>query len=110
MNAKEPLPESLRKLGTILLKRSRRQLFGLLGKHSSVFQIDGLRNDVLRYDIKTSSLPTKQPPWRFPIGRREEGEKQIAEMLDNDVIELSSCPWGRPCFVGEEERILSVLC
>ena len=58
-------------------------------RHSSVFQLNSEplgRTNLVRHDIITSSHPIKQPPVRFSIGLGEEGEKQIAEMLDKTVI------------------------
>ena len=86
MTAKEP--EALRKLceetQNDLTKEEIRQMSGLQKKHSSVFQLDGEalgRIDLIRHDIKTSIHPIRQPPQRFPIGLREEEEKQIDKML-----------------------------
>ena len=72
---------------------------GLLRKHFSIFQLDGEplgRTYLIRHDIKTNSHLIRQLPQRFPIGLREEGKKQIAELLKKDVIEPSSSPWASP--------------
>ena len=63
------------------------------------FQLEGQplgRTQLIQHEIHTSRLPIRQPPWRFPIGLREEGEKQIEEMIEKDVIELSLSPWASP--------------
>ena len=103
MTAKKSLQEVLRKLSEVskydLTKEEKRQLSGLFRKHSSIFQLDGKplgRTDLIRHDIKTNSHPIRQPPWSFPIGLRKESEKQIAEKLENNVIEPSSSLWASP--------------
>ena len=100
MTAMEQLPEALRKpceeTWYDLTKEEKNQLSGLLKKHSSVFQLDAEplgRTDLIRHNINTSGHPIRQPPQRFPIGLREEGKKQIAGMLEKDVIEPASSLW-----------------
>ena len=68
-------------------------------RHKDAFQLDGQplgRTQLIQHEIHTLSLPIRQPPRRFPIGLREEGERQIEEMMDKDVIEPSSSPWACP--------------
>ena len=82
-----------------LSKSEKRQLSRLLGKHQGVFQLEGEplgRTDLVKHEINTVGPPVRQPPRRFPIGLREEGEKQIRDMLEKDVIEPSNSPWASP--------------
>ena len=71
----------------------------LLERHKDAFQPEGQplgKTQLIQHEIHTSSPPIRQPPRRFPIGLREEGEKQIEEMIEKDVIEPSSSPWASP--------------
>ena len=69
-----------------------------------MFQLNDEPLDLIRHDIKTNSHPIRQPPQRFPIGLREEGEKQTAEMLEKDVIEPSSSPWAGPVVLAKKDE------
>ena len=98
-----PLPEPLRKLCEEaqfdLTKEEGRELSQLLRKHKGAFQLEGEpigRTDLVKHEITTTGHPLRQPPRRFPIGLREEGEKQVQEMLKQDVIEPSASPWASP--------------
>ena len=82
-----------------LTREEGKQLSKLLMKHQSVFQLKGEplgRTHLVEHEIHTTGPPVRQPPRRFPIGLREEGEKQIQEMLEKDVIETSTSPWASP--------------
>ena len=78
-----------------------------------MFQLDDEplgRTDLISYDIKTNSHPIRQPPRRFPLGQREEGEKQIPEMLEKESDRAILESVGDSGDVSEEEGwILSVL-
>ena len=100
---KEPLPEELQKVCNDtqydLTPEERKQLSRLLHRHKGVFQLEGEplgRTNLVQHEIHTTGPPIRQAPRRFPIGLREEGEKQVEEMLRRDVIEPSSSPWASP--------------
>ena len=71
----------------------------LLRKHQTVFQLQGEplgRTELVKHEIHTTAPPIRQGPRRFPIGLRQEGERQIQDMLEKDVIEPSVSPWASP--------------
>ena len=100
---RESLPEELQRICEEtqyeLTREERRQLSGLLAEHQGVFQLQGEplgRTHLVEHGINTTGPPIRQGPRRFPIGLRDEGEKQIQEMLEKDVIEPSTSPWASP--------------
>eukprot|EP00794_Sanderia_malayensis_P000634 gene634-1302_t len=46
--------------------------------------------------ITNDAQPVKRKPYRIPYAYLEETEKQITEMLNNDIIRPSSSPWNAP--------------
>ena len=78
-----------------LSKDEKKQLSKFLHRHKDVFQLEGEpleRTHLVQHDILMTGPPIRQPPRRFPKGLRQEGERQIQEMLQRDVIELvQSC-------------------
>ena len=75
-------------------------------KHRDVFQLDGQplgRTQLTQHGIHTSSPLICQPPGRFPNGLREDGEKQIEEMMKRDVVEPSSSPWASPVVLDKKK-------
>ncbi|UYV64930.1 K02A2.6-like [Cordylochernes scorpioides] len=55
------------------------------------------RTNVTQHRIDTGgATPVKQLPRRLPMTRRDEVDKLIEEMAEQDVIEPSSSPWASP--------------
>ena len=103
MSGRETLPEELVRICEDtqydLTREEKKQLSQLLYKHKDVFQFEDEplgRTKLTEHEIHTTGRPIRQAPRRFPIGLREEGQKQIEEMLKRDVIEPSVSPWASP--------------
>ena len=55
------------------------------------------RTGLTQHSIVTGQAPPiKQSPRRVPFAMRDELEKQVDEMLDQDIIESSKSPWSSP--------------
>ena len=71
----------------------------LLNEFGDVFAVKtselGRCTKVLHH-IETTGQPTYQHPYRTPVHLRPIVRKQIAEMLENDVIRPSVSPYGAP--------------
>ena len=78
----------------------KNKLYQLLKKYKAVFAKDEYdlgRTNVLKHEIPLeSTTPIKQRPYRMEYALREESEKQIKGMLENDIIKPSFSPWTSP--------------
>ncbi|MEW8548469.1 MAG: reverse transcriptase domain-containing protein, partial [Candidatus Thiodiazotropha sp.] len=55
------------------------------------------RTNLTQHSIFTNDArPIKQPPRRVPFAMREQLQKQVDEMLEQDIIEPSKSPWSSP--------------
>ena len=53
--------------------------------------------DLIKHQINTGDAPPiRQPVRRLPLAKREEAEKAVQEMREQDVIEPSASPWSSP--------------
>ena len=82
-----------------LSQTQRDQLLQMLKEHwraCAEARDHGWTNRV-RHSIHTGdSLPIRQVPCRIPLGQREEANKVVQDMLERDVISISSSPWCSP--------------
>lgn len=81
--------------------KERQALQGLIAKYSDIFHLPGDKLNtcnVYEQQIKTkvdcSAVYVK--PYRVPFSQKAEIQKQIQEMLDNDIIEPASSEWSSP--------------
>ncbi|XP_076271644.1 uncharacterized protein LOC143203410, partial [Rhynchophorus ferrugineus] len=78
-------------------------LFKLLQKYRHVLHKTGdkltFTNEV-KHKIKTTDeIPVHVKTYRYPYVHKNEIEKQIAEMLENKIIQPSSSPWSSPVWI-----------
>ncbi|XP_076269006.1 uncharacterized protein LOC143201674 [Rhynchophorus ferrugineus] len=78
-------------------------LFKLLQKYRHVLHKTGdkltFTNEV-KHKIKTTDeIPVHAKTYRYPYVHKNEIEKQIAEMLENKIIQPSSSPWSSPVWI-----------
>lgn len=72
--------------------------------YNDIFYLEGDKlshADSVRHSIPVPQdcKPINQRMYRLPQTHREEVNKQIQELLDNDIIELSKSPWNSPIFL-----------
>ena len=76
------------------------QAHNLLCKYSHLFSQgpqDVGRTDIIKHRIDTQGeAPTRQPPHRLPLAKREEAQQAITDMRKQGVIEPSASPWASP--------------
>ena len=66
------------------------------------------RTDLVKHHINTgTAAPVRQPPWRFPLAKREEA---IEEMKVDGIIELSDSPWSPVVLVKKKDGSTRFLC
>jgi hypothetical protein len=75
-----------------------KHVHSLLTKYKTLFAESNLdlgKTDIVRHKIETGNArPVKQPPRRMHVHQHSEMDKQIDDMLDQDVIEPSVSPWA----------------
>ena len=78
--------------------------------HSDIFEETLEHTNVVQHKIDTGdSRPLRKYPRRLPCAYREETRKQVAEMLDQDVIQASRSPWASPILLVKKGWHLSFL-
>ena len=103
------------RMGKNLTKEQRNQLFRLLEKYKHVFEWSEFcptSTTLTEHKINTgNAAPIRQRPYRLPQAAQKEVQRQVDEMLKNQVIEESQSPWASPiilvkkkCEEGQEQK------
>ncbi|KAL6440856.1 hypothetical protein ACFW04_003346 [Cataglyphis niger] len=75
----------------------------LIDRHQDLFHLPGSKlgfTSVIKHKIVTSDeQPINTKQYRFPPIHKEEIDKQIKELLDNDVIKPSESPYNSPLWI-----------
>ncbi|KAL6417766.1 hypothetical protein ACFW04_014363 [Cataglyphis niger] len=75
----------------------------LIDRHQDLFHLPGSKlgfTSVIKHKIATSDeQPINTKQYRFPPVHKEEIEKQIKELLENDVIKPSESPYNSPLWI-----------
>ena len=82
-----------------LTPEEQQRLKELILKNRNIFNIyTGLRTTSLtQHRIDTGDhLPISVPPYRVSPAQRDEIERQVSQMLENDIIQPSDSPWASP--------------
>ena len=59
------------------------------------------RTSLVEYkiDLVPGTRPIKQAPYRLPLAKRQDAEKEIKLMAEKDLIEPSTSPWSSPVII-----------
>jgi hypothetical protein len=86
----------------------------LLSRYSNVFSTGDLdigRTNLVKHRIDTGNArPVRQPLRRSSAEKRQEVERQVAELLDKKFIEQSDSPWSSPVVLVTKKDGTQRLC
>lgn len=76
----------------------------LCSEYSDIFFLEGEKircTDAVQYEIKTTgvSQPVYQRPYRLPYSQKNEIDKQVEQLIKDDIITPSESPWNAPLLV-----------
>ncbi|XP_062598979.1 uncharacterized protein LOC134260435 [Saccostrea cucullata] len=90
-----------------ITETEKSELSSVLSRYEDIFVgLDGKlgRTNKVEHTINTGeSKPIKLPPRRLPLAQKEIAEKEIKNMLDQDIIETSSSPWASPIVLVQKK-------
>lgn len=81
----------------------KKALMNCLSKYTDIFHLEGeplTHTNVINHSINTGdSAPIHVKSYRFPEIHKDEVEKQIKKMLEQNIIRPSMSPWSAPVWV-----------
>lgn len=88
-------------LSSYLNKEEQISIENICAKYADVFHIPGDKlsvTNVMEHSIKLRDnvTPVYKKPYRLPHALKSEVQRQIKDMLDNDIIEESTSEWSSP--------------
>ena len=93
----------------------RREVYELINEYRDLFTNDSMkpkRVKVMKHKIVTNdALPQFRKPFRIPYAFEEEMNKQVNEMVENEIIRPSSSPWNAPVMlVRKKDQTMRFVC
>lgn len=84
-----------------MVPKDREEILKICAQFSDIFYLEGDKlscTDVLKHTIqlKEDTAPINLRPYRLPEAQKEEVQKQIDKMLEEQIIEPSISPWSAP--------------
>lgn len=112
-NENEHTVDRLNKLNRILKRKVpefvRNKLLSLCMKFSDIFHIEGDKctvNNFYEQQIRLSdNTPVFTKNYRLPYTQKAEVDRQVRELLENDLIELSTSPYNSPLIIVPKKTI-----
>ncbi len=90
------------------------KLNSLLEEYSDVFATSNLdlgRTSIIQHKIDTGDAnPIKQAPYRTSQSQRQDIENHISNMLEQDVIQISTSPWSSPVVLVKKKEGTTRFC
>lgn len=101
-------PERLQQITQLLRidhlnEEEKQTLIDICHEYNHIFHVKGdtlTHTNAIEHEIPTSSqTPINTKSYRYPQVYKEEVDRQIKKMLEDDIIEPSSSPWNSPVWV-----------
>lgn len=84
-------------------KSRLRELISEFGPAFSTSGTDIGHCEVIKHRVSTGdAAPVYRRAYRIPYSKRDEMERQVNELLDAEIIEHSTSPWGAPALLVEK--------
>ena len=102
-------------MGASLSGDEKIKLQTLINRFGDVFAVDPKKprlNKIMKHSIDTqNSLPQFRKPYRIPRAYEDEVNRQLDEMLKNQIIRPSASPWNAPVIlVKKKDDTLRFVC
>jgi len=86
-----------------LNEEERKQLLNVIKKYQQSFYIKGEKltfSSVIKHKIQThNELPIHSKSYRYPYVHKQEVQKQIEQLLDQNIIQPSNSPYSAPIWI-----------
>lgn len=93
--------------GENLSVNEKEKISTLISQYSDIFAQNPKKPKVVtnmhHHIVTNDALPIKRKPYRLPHAWNSEIDKQIQEMLQNDIIRPSSSPWNSPIILVKKK-------
>ena len=90
-----------------LSAKQKKELSKLLEEFKDVFAGKGFKlgnNDLIEHEIHTKGPPVCQPDKRQNPEVHKHEQKQLKEMLDQEIIRPSCSPWASPVVMVQKKK------
>ena len=75
----------------------------LLHSHLSVFSDTPSVTNLIEHGIEGGEArPVNQHPYRMPVGKRQQMEKEVEYMLEHGIAEPACSSWASPCLLADK--------
>ena len=113
-NKQQLLTQMVQQIGDHVSSIEREQLLQLLLEFSDIFAAhpnDLGHTNIVSHRIDTGNAhPIRQQARRVPLAKREETQRLLDNMLQNDVIQPSSSPWASPVVLVQKHDVSQRFC
>ena len=107
------LLELYRKSSQHLDVEQGQKLAELLQRSADVFSCNDRdigRSGIIKHEVVVQGNPVRQRPYRTPIWKQDEVDRQVKDLLDRGLIEESTSPWASPVVLVKKKDGTQRLC